>query len=201
MVRSGGSRRHGLVPCDRAGVIGRPSPLGHPARRQTCGSSFIAPRVNAFHTVQSLNPASASLERRATRRTGQLAPIDSRAMALIAARAALEKHAEDVTVMDLRSLSTVTDCFVICTGGSVRQLKALKEHIEQALSQQGHRVWHVEGITSNTGPPGAMAPAPHWVLMDCGDVVVHLLDARARELYQLERLWADAPRIPLTANA
>ena len=103
--------------------------------------------------------------------------------------------------MDLRSLSTVTDCFVICTGGSVRQLKALKEHIEQALSQQGHRVWHVEGITSNTGRSGAMAPEPHWVLMDCGDVVVHLLDARARELYQLERLWADAPRIPLTANA
>ena len=130
-----------------------------------------------------------------------MASIDSLAKALIVARVALDKHAEDVVVMDLRSLSTVTDFFVICTAQSARQVEALKEHIDTQLSQQGQRLWHVEGAASNPGAPVGMAHELQWVLMDCGDVVVHLLDTRAREFYQLERLWGDAPRIPFTANA
>jgi len=127
-------------------------------------------------------------------RTGSL---NSQTQAIIAARAALEKQAEGVVVMDLRSLSTVTDFFVIGTAGSTRQLAAIKDHIEAALAQRGLSVRHTEGAVSATGPVGGFGHEPHWVLMDCQDVVVHLLDERARSLYRLEELWADAPRVPL----
>lgn len=111
--------------------------------------------------------------------------------AVLLAQAVLEKHAEDIWVLDVRKLSTVTDYFVIGTVGSVRQLKAVSEHLDAVLAQRRERVWHVEGATrTNT-----LHHEPQWALLDCGDVVVHLMDARARSLYQLERLWGDAPRV------
>ena len=119
--------------------------------------------------------------------------IDSRAKALLAARAALDKQAEGVVVIDLRSLSTVTDFFVICTAGSARQITALRDHIETVLDQQGCPVWHTEGEASSRGP----MHESQWVLMDCGEIVVHLQDQQARSFYLLEQLWADAPRVPL----
>lgn len=122
-------------------------------------------------------------------------PQDSQAMALAAARAALEKHAEAVTIIDLRSLSTVTDFFVICTAESGRQIDALRRHVEAALAQQGLTLWHAEGTVSPRA--GREEPPLQWVLLDCGDVVVHLFDERARAFYRLEDLWADAPRVPL----
>ena len=126
--------------------------------------------------------------------------IESHATALLAARAALEKHAEDILVMDLRALSTVTDFFVICTARSAPQLTAIRDHIEATLSRQGGSVWHTEGSPI---PPGSASSFDEvqWVLMDCGEVVVHLLDPRARAFYRLEDLWADAPRIPLESAA
>ena len=126
-----------------------------------------------------------------------MAPTDSRAMALTMALAVRDKLAEDVLVMDLRSLSSITDFFVLCTATSSRHLEALKDHLEDELARQGQRVWHVEG-TADAPSTREGLQAPHWILMDWGDVVVHLLDARAREFYQLERLWADAPRLPLS---
>ena len=123
--------------------------------------------------------------------------IDSQAKALRAARAALEKQAEDVVVLDVRSLSTVTDFFVICTAGSGRQITALTDHIEAVLQQQGVRVWHTEGAVTKAGTFGTFTNDPHWVLMDCGDLVVHLLDQQGRAFYRLEDLWADALRIPI----
>ena len=114
---------------------------------------------------------------------------ESHTNACLAARAALEKQAEEVVVLDLRSLSTVTDFFVIGTAGSSRQLDALREHIEAAVARRGRRVGHVEGA-------GTMPEALQWLLMDFGDFVVHLFDPRARSFYRLEDLWADAPRVP-----
>ena len=119
--------------------------------------------------------------------------LDSQAKTLLAAQAALEKQAEGVVVLDVRALSTVTDFFVICTAGSGRQIAALKDHIETVLQQQGASIWHTEG----TGTFGEFSSEPQWVLMDCGDLVVHLLDQQARVFYRLEDLWADAPRIPV----
>lgn len=131
---------------------------------------------------------------------GVMAPTDSRTVALVTARAALDKLAEDVVVMDLRLLSSITDFFVLCTATSTRHLDALREHIEAALTRQGQSVWHVEGTSADAQPAHEGRQEPHWILMDCGDVVVHLLDARARDFYQLERLWGDAPRIPFSAS-
>jgi len=134
---------------------------------------------------------------------GHVAPqgqrIDSQAKALIAARAALEKQAEGVVVMDLRRLSTVTDFFVICTAGSTPQLNALKDYIETTLARHGGAVWHTEGAPARQSG-GRFAAEPQWVLMDCGDIVVHLQDEHARSFYQLEQLWADAPRVPVEAS-
>jgi ribosome-associated protein len=122
---------------------------------------------------------------------------ESQAKALIAARAAFEKQAEGVVVMDIRALSTIADFFVVCTAGSARQIGALKEHIEAALHQHGCAVWHTEGAPSTAEAASLFNREPQWVLMDCGEIVVHLLDQRARTFYRLEELWADAPRIPV----
>lgn len=106
-------------------------------------------------------------------------------------------------MLDLRSLSSVTDFFVICTAGSARQIDAIKDSIEGVLARQGYTVFHIEGSSvpgKSTSPSRA---EPCWVLMDCGDVVAHILDQQARGFYRLEDLWADAPRvaIELTASA
>ena len=131
--------------------------------------------------------------------SGHVAPqrqrIESQAKALLAAHEALDKQGEDVVVVDLRSLSSVTDFFVICTAGSSRQIDALKDHVEVVLSGQGWPVWHTEG---DAAPPSrGFTLDPQWVLMDYGDFVVHVMDQKARSFYQLEQLWADAPRVPL----
>jgi ribosome-associated protein len=125
--------------------------------------------------------------------------LNSRAQALLAAKAALDKQAEDVVVLQVRALTTVADYFVIGTGTSARQIDALREHIETVLRQSGAQVWHVEG-TAAPAASSERADTPTWVLMDCGDVVVHLFDPRARAFYRLEELWADAPRVACEAG-
>ena len=112
----------------------------------------------------------------------------------MAARAALDKQAEGVVVMDLRALSSVADFFVICTAGSARQIDAVQQHIEETLRRGGASVWHTEAPGSPQRTSAAFVETLQWVLMDCGDVVVHLFDERARAFYRLEELWADAPR-------
>ena len=125
--------------------------------------------------------------------------IDSQAKALLAARAALEKHAEDVVLIDLRALSDVTDFFVVCTAQTAPQIAAIRDHIDAMLSRQGESVWHTEGSPASVGR--SQAPEDlQWVLLDCGDMVVHLLDPRARAFYRLEELWADAPRTALDSQ-
>ena len=120
---------------------------------------------------------------------------DSRTTALTAARAALEKQAEDVVILDLRAVSTITDFFLVCTADNPRQIEALKDHIEAELRRRGCRVEHTEGSASAVR--GTSSPGLQWVLMDCGDLVVHLFDRHARDFYRLEDLWADAPRVPV----
>ena len=120
----------------------------------------------------------------------------TQAFADLAAEAADRKHADALIILDVRQLSSVTDYFVIGTAESRRQMAAIVEHIEEEFEQAGHSVWHVEGLEES--PSGRRSPAREddaaWVLMDCGDVVIHLFSPSARQLYQLERLWADAPR-------
>ena len=100
-----------------------------------------------------------------------------------AAGLALELKAHDVTVLDLRGISTATDHFLIASGTSDVQVKAIADHITNELKKEGVRPAHVEGL--QTG---------RWVLLDYIDLVVHVFHPQAREFYQLENLWGDAPR-------
>ena len=100
-----------------------------------------------------------------------------------AAQCALERKAFDVVVLDLRGISSATDWFVIASGSSDIHVRAIAEHIIEELKKDGERPGHVEGL--ETG---------RWVLVDYIDFVIHAFHPSAREFYQLESLWGDAPR-------
>ena len=109
---------------------------------------------------------------------------DSREVAVAAARAAAEKQAKDIVVLDVHELIVITDLFVICTGTSDRQVKTVVEEVEKALRALGHKPVRREGEQE-----------ARWVLLDYVDVVVHVFAEEEREYYDLERLWRDAPRV------
>ena len=96
---------------------------------------------------------------------------------------ALERKAHDVIVLDLRGICTATDFFVVATGNSDVQVKAIAEHVVDELKTEGSRPDHVEGLRGG-----------RWVLLDYIDFVVHVFHPQARDFYQLENLWGDAPR-------
>jgi ribosome-associated protein len=100
-----------------------------------------------------------------------------------AAELALELKAQDVVVLDLRGISSATDFFVLASGTSDVQVRAVAEHITEELKKDGSRPDHVEGLRGG-----------RWVLLDYIDFVVHVFHPQAREFYQLETLWGDAPR-------
>ena len=98
-------------------------------------------------------------------------------------RLAKEKKAVDVLVLDLRRLSAACDYFVLASGMSEPQVRAITDHIDDTLSAEGIRPWHVEGRSNRK-----------WVLLDYVEVVVHVFHQETREYYRLENLWADAGR-------
>ena len=98
--------------------------------------------------------------------------------------AVLDRKAFDVVVLDLRGLVAFTDTFIICSGRSHRQVSAIAESVEQDLKAEGIRPIGVEGLREG-----------HWVLMDYGDVVIHIFYEPIRIFYDLEGLWSDAKRI------
>ncbi len=100
-----------------------------------------------------------------------------------AAALALERKAHDIVVLDLRGISSATDFFLIASGNSDVQVKAIADHISEELKKEGERASHIEGV--QTG---------RWVLLDYIDFVVHVFHPQARDFYQLENLWGDAPR-------
>ncbi|MBI1796902.1 MAG: ribosome silencing factor [Candidatus Eisenbacteria bacterium] len=107
-------------------------------------------------------------------------------MLLAAAAAAVGKKAIDPIALDLRSVAGVADYFLICSGSSEVQVKAIAEAIEEELGGQSVRPWHVEGMEGR-----------RWVLLDYVEFVVHVFHEKTREYYLLERLWGDASRVDL----
>ena len=99
-----------------------------------------------------------------------------------AAELALERKAEDVLGMDLRGISTATEFFLLATGKSDIQVKAIADHVIDELKKEAIRPSHVEGLQDG-----------RWVLIDYFDFVVHIFHTSARDFYQLEVLWGDAP--------
>jgi ribosome-associated protein len=110
-------------------------------------------------------------------------------LALAAARTAADNRGRDITVLDLRGITPVFDYFVIATGASRRQLHAISEEIDRVLEQEmgDHRL----GIEGYTGS--------QWILLDYGDVVIHLFDDKTRSYYDLENLWSPAPHVDVSA--
>ncbi|SHK19045.1 ribosome silencing factor [Rhodothermus profundi] len=114
----------------------------------------------------------------------------SRVLARHAVDAALEKKAQDLVVIDMRQVSGVADYFVLCTGQSDLQIRAIAEAIEERIEQCcQERPWHVEGREHL-----------QWVVLDYVDVVVHIFTPEKRAFYNLERLWGDAPQEQVTED-
>jgi ribosome-associated protein len=103
----------------------------------------------------------------------------------IAVRAAQAKQATDITVLDLTGITSFTDFFVICTGANIRQNQAITDEIGLNLKARGELPSSVEGYEQG-----------EWVLSDYGDFLVHVFSSKARQYYDLERLWRDAKVIP-----
>lgn len=111
-------------------------------------------------------------------------PPDEQALATArrAVELASDKKASDVVLLDIGGLTTVADYFVICSGQSERQLGAIADGIVEGLREDGLRPIGREGSAN-----------AHWLLLDFGSVIVHVMAPPERDFYQLERLWADAP--------
>lgn len=115
-------------------------------------------------------------------------PVMSEAekLARACAEAAADKKAEDIQIIDLRGISDFTDFFVICSGTSDPQLKAIASGIRTRVRDE-----FGAGAFSEDG-----APTSRWVVIDFAQVIVHVFHHEARSFYMLEDLWGDAPRVP-----
>jgi len=107
--------------------------------------------------------------------------LTAKEIAHMGARLALSKKAGDVCILDLQNITDMTDYFVICSGDSDTQVKAITDALIDGLRDRGQRMYKKEGYTQL-----------HWVLVDYVDVVFHIFQPRIREYYNLERLWGDA---------
>lgn len=106
---------------------------------------------------------------------------------MAAARSAADNRAENIVVLDMRTITPVFDYFVIATGNSRRQLHAISEEIEHVLEDElKDKRMGIEGYQES-----------RWILLDYGNVVIHLFDAETREFYALEDFWGEAKRVPL----
>jgi ribosome-associated protein len=169
-----------------AGRAARPRPAapakrkgkGAPPKRAVPGTGRRPKRATAPAAAPSVPAAPAA----------PAAPDTARPTALAIAHAGLDKKAEDVTVLDVRGLTSYADYFVVMTAESDRQAGAIADHVEQTMKAQGITKVGVEGYEGG-----------RWILVDYGDVVAHVMNRESRGFYDLEGLWADAPRFTVEA--
>lgn len=119
------------------------------------------------------------------RRAGAASLAEAQALARALAQAADAKKGEDIIILDLRGISSVADYFLIVTAQNPRQQKAMAEAMSEAATALGRRPYGREGVGAES----------RWTLLDYVDVVAHIFDPEWRELYDLELLWGDAPRL------
>jgi ribosome-associated protein len=110
--------------------------------------------------------------------------LDSGQLARAAVDIASDKKASDVILLDIRDVTTIADYFVICSGNNPRQIRAIADAIDEQLGEQGANLLHREGVAESG-----------WILLDFGDVIVHIFGPREREYYRLERLWSEAKTV------
>ncbi len=118
-----------------------------------------------------------------------MSPLEIREYAMLAAHAAAEKKAADVVVLDVATSIVITDYFVIASGSTDRQVRAIADEIEMQLKEAGLRAIGREGERE-----------AKWILLDFGDIVVHVFQPDEREFYRLEKLWNDTDRLALPAE-
>ncbi len=157
-----------------------PAPRGGP-RRKRAPRPFDAATARGHRAGGKASPKRNVVAIAAP--TRQEGPDSARPTAVAIAKAALDKKAEDVTVLDVRGLTSYADYFVVVTADSDRQASAIADHVEETMKRQGVPKVSVEGY--ETG---------RWILVDYGDVVAHVMNKESRGFYDLEGLWADAPR-------
>lgn len=118
------------------------------------------------------------------------AGLTSAQVAQLAARLLEDKKARQVRILDISQISTVADYFVVGSASSTVHLRAIADHVEEQLDQVGMRKRHMEGYRNG-----------RWILLDYGDLVIHLFHEEERDFYNLERLWGDAPVLEHTPVA
>ncbi len=113
--------------------------------------------------------------------------VDTLETALQIAKLALEKQASDLVILDLRGRVPYCDYFILCSGRSRRQVNAIASAVQRGMKKaRGIAARSIEGVES-----------ARWVLVDYGDVVLHIFDEPLRDFYDLDTLWSDAPKIPV----
>ena len=95
-----------------------------------------------------------------------------------------DKKAEDIKVLDLNGLSNITDYFVIASGNNINQLRAMADNVEEKLFKAGFKLHHSEGYQGGA-----------WILLDFGNIIIHLFNKEERDFYSLDRVWSDAKEI------
>lgn len=118
------------------------------------------------------------------------ATIAARDLALVAAQAAADKGASDILILDVSDRLPLTDCFLLATGASDRQVNAIVDAVSEKLAARGIKALRREGERDG-----------RWVLLDFGDVVAHIQHAEERVFYALDKLWGDCPVIPFVDSA
>ena len=109
---------------------------------------------------------------------------DSKDMLKVIIDALQDKKAEDIRVIDISNVSVIADYFIIASGGSPSQINALVDSVEEKLAELNVKPVNIEGIQNAS-----------WVLMDYGDIIIHIFSKNDREFYNLERIWADCKEV------
>lgn len=119
-------------------------------------------------------------------RREEIGLMDNESIFTLVVEALYEKKARDVKAIDISELTTIADYFIVCSGTSMTHIKTLADHVEEKLIGQNVQCLHREGYNS-----------ARWILLDYGDIVVHIFLEEDREFYGLERLWQDGKPVPL----
>ena len=139
-------------------------------------TTTAATREGEPHATEAAAPTTAGVE-----------ALDARIESAL--RAASDKKAQALVVLDLRPVATFTDYFLIASGTNVRQVQAIADEITERLKRAGTRAERIEGYQT-----------AEWVLIDYGDFIVHIFEDKSRRFYDLERLWREGIRVPLPAD-
>lgn len=110
--------------------------------------------------------------------------MDAKEMTKLAIEAMEDKKAEDITILDINEVSTIADYFIICSGSSRNQVQAICDNIDETLGRAGCVRKQTEGYESG-----------NWILMDYGDIIIHVFDQQNRLYYDLERIWRDGKKM------